>query len=350
MMRHNRALLRVYQEQGRLTANLAHRHVLPHAPHPIHAAGAGGLRGPGILLPGVGPAVAAANDQHGAGLRTGFYLSFLQRRFASSLHAIGETLRRRRERVKWTLEHLLDEPGASSAAVVDCPLDEDMEQEEGDAEVIEQLLKNRSEADFRWELDNAERDAGGQPVRRRAARRPRPRPCWAMWNSDGTPRGPAGSRQTVIFTQFWDTLEDHRPALAAGRCPAVGGHLFRPRGANTPIRRPGADRHRARRDQAPLPAGSDRYPGLHRCGGRGPEPSDGRLSGQFRLPWNPAKVEQRIGRIDRIGQLHEHIYVQNLCYLGSVEEIVYGRLLTGWAACAVVGDQQVSMSAGHGEA
>lgn len=47
----------------------------------------------------------------------------------------------------------------------------------------------------------------------------------------------------------------------------------------------------------------------------------------FDLPWNPMKVEQRIGRIDRIGQAHEKIYVLNLCYVGSAEEIVYGRLL-----------------------
>jgi hypothetical protein len=29
MMRHNRALLRVYQQQGKLNANLAHRHIQP---------------------------------------------------------------------------------------------------------------------------------------------------------------------------------------------------------------------------------------------------------------------------------------------------------------------------------
>lgn len=41
----------------------------------------------------------------------------------------------------------------------------------------------------------------------------------------------------------------------------------------------------------------------------------------FDLPWNPMKVEQRIGRIDRIGQRHSTIFVSNLCYLNSAEEI-----------------------------
>lgn len=42
----------------------------------------------------------------------------------------------------------------------------------------------------------------------------------------------------------------------------------------------------------------------------------------FDLGWNPMKVEQRIGRIDRIGQKYSDIEVLNMCYLGSTEEIV----------------------------
>ena len=49
------------------------------------------------------------------------------------------------------------------------------------------------------------------------------------------------------------------------------------------------------------------------------------LLGTFDLPWNPMKVEQRIGRIDRIGQRHRNISVLNLCYADSAEDIVYGR-------------------------
>lgn len=64
----------------------------------------------------------------------------------------------------------------------------------------------------------------------------------------------------------------------------------------------------------------------------------------YDLPWNPMKVEQRIGRIDRIGQENGIIYVLNLCYSGSVEEIVYGRLLKRlYEAERVVGSRQISM-------
>ena len=64
----------------------------------------------------------------------------------------------------------------------------------------------------------------------------------------------------------------------------------------------------------------------------------------FDMGWNPMKLEQRIGRIDRIGQKYERIYVLNMCYQGSVEETVYDRLWTRLQdAFSAIGTQQVSM-------
>ncbi|SEH66791.1 Helicase conserved C-terminal domain-containing protein [Halopenitus malekzadehii] len=45
----------------------------------------------------------------------------------------------------------------------------------------------------------------------------------------------------------------------------------------------------------------------------------------YDLPWNPMKVEQRIGRIDRIGQDRE-VFVFNLALEGTVEEHVLDKL------------------------
>jgi superfamily II DNA or RNA helicase len=47
----------------------------------------------------------------------------------------------------------------------------------------------------------------------------------------------------------------------------------------------------------------------------------------YDLPWNPAKIEQRIGRIDRIGQEESQILIWNLVYEDTVDERVYERLL-----------------------
>lgn len=45
----------------------------------------------------------------------------------------------------------------------------------------------------------------------------------------------------------------------------------------------------------------------------------------FDLPWNPMKVEQRIGRIDRYGQKAEKVFIYNLITDGTVEDRVWFR-------------------------
>jgi superfamily II DNA or RNA helicase len=53
-----------------------------------------------------------------------------------------------------------------------------------------------------------------------------------------------------------------------------------------------------------------------------------RLLINYDLPWNPMRVEQRIGRIDRLGQQSKVIYIWNLLYESTIDERILGRLLT----------------------
>src|SRR5439155_10392254 len=46
----------------------------------------------------------------------------------------------------------------------------------------------------------------------------------------------------------------------------------------------------------------------------------------YDLPWNPMRVEQRIGRIDRIGQDAPAVRVLNLYMQGTIEEDAYFTL------------------------
>ena len=48
----------------------------------------------------------------------------------------------------------------------------------------------------------------------------------------------------------------------------------------------------------------------------------------YDMPWNPMRVEQRIGRIDRVGQTNATIRIVNLHYEGTVETDVYRALRT----------------------
>jgi superfamily II DNA or RNA helicase len=47
----------------------------------------------------------------------------------------------------------------------------------------------------------------------------------------------------------------------------------------------------------------------------------------FDLPWNPMVVEQRIGRIQRLGSKHESVAIYNLVLAGTFDEFIVGRLI-----------------------
>ncbi len=47
----------------------------------------------------------------------------------------------------------------------------------------------------------------------------------------------------------------------------------------------------------------------------------------FDLPWNPMVVEQRIGRVQRLGSRHEFVNIYNLVLSGTFDEYIVGRLM-----------------------
>ena len=47
----------------------------------------------------------------------------------------------------------------------------------------------------------------------------------------------------------------------------------------------------------------------------------------YDLPWNPMKLEQRIGRLDRIGQISKEIYIYNIFMEGTVETDVIHAII-----------------------
>jgi hypothetical protein len=117
-------------------------------------------------------------------------------------------LRRRRQRVQATLDALnaggiTAEPPRPEEAIQEA----DLEQEDTDAEIIEQLLKNRAEQDLRWELGKLSEILVGSlyDVAPLSSKMPA---LLGYVEQRKDPERPGRIRQMVIFTQFWDTLED----------------------------------------------------------------------------------------------------------------------------------------------
>ena len=134
----------------------------------------------------------------------------------------------------------------------------------------------------------------------------------------------AGFKQAMVFTQYTDTMDFLREALAADTdlrlmCYSGRGGEYRSvAGAWQGVSRDEA-RRRFRSGEAEVLL----------CTDAAAEGLNFQFCGaliNYDMPWNPMRVEQRIGRIDRLGQAHPTIRIVNLHYEGTVETDVYRAL------------------------
>ena len=133
-----------------------------------------------------------------------------------------------------------------------------------------------------------------------------------------------GHGQAMVFTQYTDTMDFLRDEL--GKNSGPGLMCFSGRGGEVPStdgvwRRIGRDdaKRRFREGKADILL----------CIDAAAEGLNFQFCGaliNYDMPWNPMRVEQRIGRIDRLGQRHDTIRIVNLRYEGTVETDVYRAL------------------------
>lgn len=130
-------------------------------------------------------------------------------------------------------------------------------------------------------------------------------------------------RAMLVFTQFMDTLEYIRDALQSAYGSQVGtysGHgarLFR-EGIWTPVTKDRLTQALARSEISILLCTDAASEGLNL--------QTASTLVNYDLPWNPMRVEQRIGRIDRINQAAQTLSIRNYVMSDTVEEQVYDAL------------------------
>jgi SNF2 family DNA or RNA helicase len=133
-----------------------------------------------------------------------------------------------------------------------------------------------------------------------------------------------GYSQTMVFTQYTDTMDFLRDELAAKTSLRV--MCFSGRGGE--VREKDGSWRAISREEAKQLFRTGKADVLL-CTDAAAEGLNFQFCGSlinYDMPWNPMRVEQRIGRIDRLGQEHSKIRIVNLHYEGTVETDVYMAL------------------------
>ncbi len=258
----------------------------------------------------------------------GFALQILQRRLASSPAAIYRSLERRRKRLEERLreEEALRPFGRAPLQARDLPTfdPDDVEESTGEeAEVAEEEILDQATAAL--DLNELRTEIEHLKVLEDQAFRLKQSGQDAKWREllsildDPIIRDPVSGlrRKIIIFTEPRDTLEYLQQKIAA----TVG--------ADGVVVIHGGIAREARR-AAIAAFNSDpvvRVMIANDAAGEGVNLQRGaHLMVNYDLPWNPNRIEQRFGRIHRIGQT-EVCHLWNLCANNTREGEVYRRLL-----------------------
>ena len=253
----------------------------------------------------------------------GFALTILQRRLASSPEAIYQSLKRRRERLEGRLaEERLGRRGAEDSSVYYDDFDDDdlpsAELEDEEEKVVDQATAARTITELEAEITTLKRlERMANDVRQSGEDRKWSELSKLLQDNDSM-FGAEGEREKlIIFTEHRDTLRYLQSKIASllgseDAVVTIHGGLLRDE------RRKVEERFKQDKEVRILIATD--------AAGEGINLQRAHLMVNYDLPWNPNRLEQRFGRIHRIGQT-EVCHLWNLVSKETREGMVYGRLL-----------------------
>ena len=299
--RHTRELLRRYFKAGLLTTPIADRRVedrfLEMTPEER------------VIDEAVEDYIASTYNQASPKERTavGFVMTIYRRRLASSFSALRKTLQRHLDAI------------AAGGMAQWMGLDEDAP----DDETMDEILDADEVEELEREALAAEEEADIESLLGRIGQLPPDSKLGSLKSSLAELRQD-GYRQAMVFTQYTDTMDFLRGEILKGTDQKLmcfsgrGGEIPSSEGSWRRISRDDAKR-RFRDGEADILL----------CTDAAAEGLNFQFCGaliNYDMPWNPMRVEQRIGRIDRLGQQHGTIRIVNLHYEDTVEADVYRAL------------------------
>jgi len=155
-----------------------------------------------------------------------------------------------------------------------------------------------------------------------------------------------GHNRAIIFTQYADTTDFIRQSLVSIHGETVA--TYSGRGGEMYDSDSGAWTHVGKERVKREFAADDGRVDILVCTDSAGEGLNFQECGaliNYDLPWNPMRVEQRIGRIDRIGQRYDEVTILNYSYEDTVETDIYERLDARIGLFEnVVGDMQPILS------
>ena len=296
--RHTRELLRRYFKAGMLTTPIAERSVKDRFVDMTSEERA--------LYGAVEEYIASTWNQASAAERTavGFVMTIYRRRLASSFHALRTTLRKHLDAIA------VDDQGQMAGSDEDAP-DDETEDEMPDADEIAELEQRALAAEEAHDIDHLLAGIDRLP----------PDSKLKILKDVLVELNEAGFAQTMVFSQFTDTMDFLREALRGEAGPRL--MCFSGRGGEIPTADGGW--RTISRDEAKRRF-RDGEADILLCTDAAAEGLNFQFCGalvNYDMPWNPMRVEQRIGRIDRLGQAHPVIRIVNLHYEDTVETDVY---------------------------
>ena len=302
--RHTRELLRRYYEAGKISSRVASRVVKDEfvVLSPLERE----------LYEAIENYISSTYNNASQADRNavGFVMTIYRRRLASSFAALENTLKKRVEAIKQKSFQMsildIDEVALREDISDDETENELMEAE--DANQLEQeTLKREEVIDLEFLLQRVKQ----LPIDTKAKNLLK-----ILEEIKGQEY-----KQVIIFTQYTDTMEFLRKFLLQSAQQKI--ICFSGRGGELP-NGDGSWRNISREETKRI--FREGKADILICTDAAAEGLNFQFCGaliNYDMPWNPMRVEQRIGRIDRLGQKYESIQIVNLHYQDTVETDVY---------------------------